>query len=804
MSEPLPTWFDRQFLAVRARRLPIFLLLGFLVAGAVAGIGRLPFANSVDVMLPDGKARDAIRVLTGASLADKVVVSLEKTDPSLSQEGFIQAADQLAERLRSPELVPVDTAAAAAGMLESFTRLLDFAPQLFEAGDRAAAEAAVADIDRRVRDLYLDLAKPASLFTGKLAPHDPLGITRSVLGRLERLSAANLYDVTIEDGHLFSRDLRHLLLVFTTPVTLTDSAGSSALASHLDARCAGLPAGLRADVVCAHLHTASNERILRRDIERTSWVGAIAFLLIFAGVFRDWRSVAMLGIPVCAAFLALPLAALCHSQLSYIVVGFGMVIVGISSDYGIYVYVMTRHSGYPARAVRRIIRPMGMGMLTTLAVFVSFYFCGIEGYRQLATFAIFSIGLAYLASIFLLPHLFGDRHTRRPDAAAQPALERARVTHPRARALTAAIAFVLGIAMITRGVFNTDITQLDGTDHRVLDSEKRFERIWSAGGGEQGILAVTAPTYEEALRRSETICDRASDSLGNRLLSFSALWRSESSRAANLARWRAFWTADRIASVQSQLLESGSRYGFTSTAFQPFLDQLHNPSGLREPTGNPLFQMIKDRFVHMSPDKVTVFSFFPATPEFTATMTRLAETVPGAICVSRGLLTASLAAAIGHTLALITVISLALVLGLTLLLSPNWRMALVALIPAGAAVLWSLGVPAILHQTITLCHVTAAAVVFGLCVDYGIYMTHGLTHGIERQSRTTIILTTATSLIGAGVLLLTDHPALFAIGLTLTTGMLTGHVLAVWAVPGLFALWGRPPATKQALVPQNA
>jgi len=804
MSEPAQTWFERQFLAVRTRRLPIFLVLGFLVAGSIAGIGRLPFANSVDVMLPDGKARDAIRILTEASLADKVVVSLEKSDPLLTQEEFIQAADRLAAKLSSPELVPVDTAAATAGMLESFTQLLGFAPQLFEKSDLAATETAVTTIDGSVHDLYRELAKPASLFTGKLGRHDPLGVTRSVLGRLGRLSAANLYDVTLEDGHLFSRDLCHLLLVFTTSVSLTDSAGSSALAAQLEANCASLPAGIRADVVCAHLHTASNERILKRDIERTSWVGAIAFLLIFAGVFRDWRSVAMLGIPVCAAFLALPLAALCHSQLSYIVIGFGMVIVGISSDYGIYVYVMTRHSGRPARAVRRIVRPMGLGMLTTLAVFVAFYFCGIEGYRQLATFAIFSIGLAYLAAVFLLPHIFGDRHSLGLDAEAEAAPETPPVTHPLVRAITAGLALVVGAAMISQGVFNTDITQLDGTDGKVLDSEKRFEKTWSAGGGEQGILAVTAPTYEDALRRSEIIYDRASEPLGNRLLSFSALWRSESSRAANLARWQAFWTPARVASVQAQLLESGRRYGFAATAFQPFFELLHNPPDLREPADNKLFQLIKDRFVHKSADGFTVFSFFPATPEFTDTMTRIAETVPGAFCVSRGLLTASLAASIGRTLLLITVISSALVLGLTLLLSPNWRIALIALIPAGVAVLWALGVPAMLHQTINLCHVTAAAVVFGLCVDYGIYMTHGLTHGIERRSKTTIILTTATSIIGAGVLLLTDHPVLFAIGLTLTTGMLVGHVLAVWAVPGLFALWGRPHAKKQALVPQNA
>jgi len=806
MNKTAPTWFERQFRVVRARRAAILLLLAALLAAALVGMGHLPFSNSVDVMLPDGDARDSIRFLTEASLADKVVISLEKTDPSLSQQDFMHAADQLAAGLHSPLLEPLDTGAAATGMLENFTQLLGCAPQLFEARDLAAAEAAVTPvaIDQSVRTLYGDLAKPSSIFTGKLARHDPLGITRSILGRLERLSAANLYDVTLEDGHLLSRDRRHLLLVFTTPVALTDSKGSNALVAHLDAQCARLPAAIHADVVCGHLHTASNERILKNDIERTSWIGVLAFLLIFAGVFRDWRSVAMLGVPVCTAFLALPLAALCHSHLSYIVIGFGMVIVGISSDYGIYVYVMTRRSGQPAQAVRRIIRPMGMGMLTTLAVFFSFYFSGIEGYRQLATFAIFSITLAYLASIFLLPHLFGDKHAQRPDAAPAPEPKPTPVPHPRAWVLATGVVFLMGIAMISRGVFNTDITQLDGTDRRVLEAEKQFEKTWSAGGAEQGILAVTGSTYEEALHRSEAIYDQASEKLGNRLLSFSALWRSEASRKANLARWNTFWNPERVDFVQTQLLDSARHHGFTATAFDPFFEQLRKPPALGEPVDNSLFKLIKDRFVHQSATGFTVFSFFPDTPECTGVMTNLAKTIPSAFCVSRRLLTTSLAASIAQTLRIVTTISLLLVLGLTLLLSPNWRMALIALVPSAVAVLWALGIPALLQHTLNICHVTAAAVVFGLCVDYGIYMTHGLAHGFERQSKTTIILTTATSIIGAGVLLFTQHPVLFAIGQTLTVGMLVGHVTTIWAVPALFALWGRGNPAKPARDLQNA
>lgn len=793
MNEAPPTWFERQFLGVRAHRTPILLLLAALMAAAIVGMGRLPFSNSVDVMLPDGDARDSIRFLTEASLADKVVISLEKTDAALSQEGFIHAADHLAAGLHSPLLVPLETGAASTGILENFTQLLNCAPQLFESRDLAIAEAAVTPeaIDQSIRALYGDLAKPSSIFTGKLARHDPLGITRSILGRLERLSAANLYDVTLEDGHLFSRDRRHLLLVFTTPVSLTDSTGSRDLVALLDAQCAHLPAAIRADVVCGHLHTASNERILKNDIERTSWIGVLAFLLIFAGVFRDWRSVAMLGIPVCTAFLALPLAALCHSHLSYIVIGFGMVIVGISSDYGIYVYVMTRGSGQPTQAVRRIIRPMGIGMLTTLAVFFAFYFSGIEGYRQLATFAIFSITLAYLASLFLLPHLFGDKHAQCRASAPESSSAPTAVPRSRVRVLATGVAFLMGIAMISQGVFNTDITRLDGTDRGVLEAEKKFEDTWNSGGTEQGILAVTGSTYEEALCRSETIYDHASEKLGNRLLSFSILWRSEASRTANLARWKTFWTPDRIAAVQARLLESGKSRGFTAAAFSPFLDQLHESPVLREPTDNALFKLIKDRFVHQSATGFTVFSFFPDTAECTGAMTHLAKTVPGAFCVSRRLLTTSLAASIERTLRIVTTVSLLLVLGLTLLLSSNWRMALIALVPSAVAVLWALGIPALLQHTLNICHVTAAAVVFGLCVDYGIYMTHGLAHGFERQSKTTIILTTATSIIGAGVLLFTRHPVLFAIGQTLTVGMLVGHITTIWAVPALFTLWGK-------------
>jgi predicted exporter len=801
--------FERLYAMIRRRRVAVLLLLACAVVAAVAAATRLRFETSVEVMLPDGDTRDAIKFLTQASLADKVVLSLERIDSALGDDDFIRAADQLSERLRSPHLAPFDTGAAASGMLENFNRLLRFAPQLFGPEDLAKAREALEPgaIDKAVRSLYEELARPSSLFTGKLARQDPLGISRAILGRIERLSEANLYDVTLEQGHLFSRDRNHLLLVFSTPVSITDSAGARLLVAHLDAQCATLPPSLRADVVCGHLHTASNERIIRRDIARTSWIGAVAFFIIFAVVFRDWRSVAMLAIPTCAALVALPLAAIVHAKLSYLVAGFGMVIIGITSDYGIYVYVVTKRSARPAQAVRRIVRPIGLGMLTTLCVFFAFYFSGIEGYRQLATFAIISIVLAWLAAIFILPHLLktgtpeecvpeaSRLRSGRPTAGTAvtpsrtgPVASPSLPTYPGRWAAATGIALAVGLLLILQARFNTDVTLLDGTDRSVLDAEARFEKTWSVGGDAQGVLAVTGATYEEALRRSETISDRAAGQLGHRLLSFTTLWRSEASRAENLARWTAFWTPDQMRAVKARLAESGKRYGFTEAAFQPFFDQLASAPELAEPDDNALFEMIKDRFVHRSADGYTIYSFFPDTPEGSAIVRSVARDVPGSHCISRRLLAGSLAASVGRTVSLVSIISLLLVAALTLLLSPTWRSALIALAPSAIGVLFSLGIPSALGHTLNICHLTAAAVVFGLCVDYGIYMAHAISRGITESGKATIVLTTATSVIGAGVLLFTQHPMLFAIGITLTAGMLAGHFAAVWSVPALVAL----------------
>lgn len=85
-------------------------------------------------------------------------------------------------------------------------------------------------------------------------------------------------------------------------------------------------------------------------------------------------------------------------------------------------------------------------------------------------------------------------------------------------------------------------------------------------------------------------------------------------------------------------------------------------------------------------------------------------------------------------------------------------------------------------------NLVSGIIVIGLCVDYGIFKVHAFTHGLNLGTKTAISLSAGTTLIGAGALLFTMHPALFSVGLTLVGGISAGYVTSMVVVPALCSL----------------
>ncbi len=778
----------RLLAAARTRRVACRAIVLAATVAAAAMIPFVPFEGSIDIMLPeDGPAREALAFLREADLASKVLVTLERDEARVDLPGLVDAADWFADGL-DPSLVTH----AAAGIDESLAmdEVLALAarlPQLATADDLAAIERRLAPdaVAQSLRDLQRRMLTPEGMASMSNVRADPLGLRGIVLRRLQALMASFGYRAVLEMGHLVSEDRRHALLVLDSPVSMTDASGARRLAVHLRERIASLPAGVTAAAVCGHLHTTSNEEIIRRDIRITAVAAAVSFVLLFALVFRDGRAVLIFVIPIAATAVAVPLAGGILGSLSYMVIGLGSVIAGIAVDYGIHTYIAARHAaGDPDAAVARIVRPVTLGALTTVCVFAAFLASSIGGYRQLAVFAIPAILLSLAYAVFLLPSLVRSAPPREPRAQAT-----AKVSRGHAWALGLFIATLPAqILLATRIRFDPNVAALDGTAPEILAAERRFQQTWGGGESDLAIVAVEGEDEESALRANDRLFADGGDRATS-WTSLAVLCPSRETRERRLADWRAFWTAERVESLRANLARHGEACGFVPGAFDPFLAWIASPPADPPPaTDGGMLARLRTRFLRPGPGgRVRVLTFLPDREDDLAAARVLAREHPGTIVFSRKAFSQDLSHGINREVGRVSAIGAAAIVVASFLLVGRPVMAAVALVPAFMGVLWGLAVMTVLGLPLTIANLIAGIVVFGLCIDYGICKVYACQRGTTRDTATAVTLSAVTTVLGAGVLLFARHPALFSIGLTLVVGVATGYLCAIGVVPPLLA-----------------
>jgi predicted exporter len=455
--------------------------------------------------------------------------------------------------------------------------------------------------------------------------------------------------------------------------------------------------------------------------------------------------------------------------------------------------VAARRARDRARALARVARPITVGALTTLSVFVALFLSRIPAYRQFAWVAVLSILLSLAASLFLLPQFITPAAPSPTPTGPAPALRRSRRAHA-ARLLLFAAALAAGIAFAWRAPFDTSITRLDATTPDILAAEERFQRVWGGGEKNQALCVVTAPDYEQALAAAETVQRRATERLGpDALLGLTSLWPSRATRERNAAAWAQFWNADRTARCRSLLAAAGAEFKFTATAFDPFFEGLgQGPPVGPEPDDNRVFARLKERFVQRQRDGYAVMAFFPDRPETVAALRELCRDVPGAQVVSRQAFSDELAGTVTREVAGIALLAAALIVAVNLLLTRSLAMAATSLLPAALGTAWGFGIVGLLGLSINVTNLVASLVVFGLSVDYGAYfayMYRDRTAPDETHRAVTLCVT--TTVLGAAILLFARHPTLFSIGLTLTAGITAGYIAAVAFTPAVYALLSR-------------
>lgn len=765
------------------RRPLVLALFALTLASLVAFVVlRLRTNESITSFIPSGdeKGHGALsRALAESELANTLILSVDGEDP----RAVVEVARVLASRLRSHDEVAwvrsgVDAELERALYDVYFARRNAF---VADSPEKLASLLEPSALRAHARAVKERLASPTGAMIARTVPADPMLAFAGLLDRLKELQAGTL---TQEDGQFVTPDGKHAILFLSTKHSSFDATTQRAFLADVDALFevarAGRGVGLRKSGV--HPIAVHAEASIRSDMHRIAFFSTLGILLLYFGLFRSARHLALVLLPIAVAFVvALASTLAVFGSIHGLTLAFGSSLIGVCFDYPIYFLSFQQFApNKSALALRSVWTSLFLGVATTVCGLSGLAWTSLPGLREIAVFSSVGVLSASLTTRYVLPLLVPDAKPASSFALrVVAAVERGLRIFDRRPALSFAL-LVCAVAFAAAFVpkltwedsaqaFLPSHPRIDAEDAAVLALVTTIDKgrfVLARGRTEEAALATNARIYEELSKLKEEGGLRAFRSL------HALVWPAASQRAS----------AEAMASpgAVSRVVEAFVAEGFVASAFSPFVAAAREPSlapltvdALR---ASSLVDLVRPFRVRVGGDTV-LLSFVTGLSDPSVLEARL-RAIPGAEFFDREEFMRSTYARYRVRTFELLAVGLPFMFGLLYLRYRDARRVLAAFVPALAGAGVALGSLALAGESANMMHLLGLLLVLTMGADYGIFFAEsGSVADNAASSMLGVIIAAASALLSFGLLALSSHPALRGIGLTTGVGIAVTCVL---------------------------
>ncbi|MFZ3044426.1 MAG: MMPL family transporter, partial [Desulfatirhabdiaceae bacterium] len=643
-------------------------------------------------------------------------------------------------------------------------------------------------IRSRMEAVYVSLLNLDGIGRAQSISQDPLGLMEPVMSRLSHL--APTMDVRIYREKLMSLDETHLLIVANPIQSGTDTVFARRLAALMDdiSRTIVRESEKQGAIVTltpvgAYRAALDNESIARRDVSRALWLATlgIAFLLVFSFP-RPWIGLLAFLPSLAGTSAAFFICALLHKKLSIMALGFGGAIISITIDYGIaYLMFLDRHQETRGKDASREILAVGLvAAMTTIGAFGVLVFSGFPIFQQLGLFTALGVGFSFAFVHSVFPRIFPVM----PAAGFRPLPVRSLVKWISSIGKPGAYV-VLGIGVVLIFFawpdFNIKLSSMNTVSQRTADADDLIARVWGGQIFNKIYLMTEAGSISDLQDRWDGIqpeIDR--DILSNTLTAGfipSMIFPGKHQRSKNLAAWQAFWQPDRVEKLRKAIGQSAGELDFNPDAFDSFFrvvsneypddadgdipEKFYSLLGIRKNSEGQGWVQVSSLTPGSAYDPETFFSKYHAHG-------RLFD--PGHFSKS-----------LGH-LMFDSFLKLSIIVGLSVailvfLFFMDWKLTGIALLPVVFALISTLGTMNLIGHPLDIPGLMLSIIVIGMGVDYSLYFVRAYqryaddTHPGLELIQMSVFLASASTLIGFGVLIFSEHSLLKSAGLTSFLGI---------------------------------
>ena len=656
----------------------------------------------------------------------------------------------------------------------------------------------------------------------ELIQTDPMGMRNVLAEQMEPLTGASGSYKTI-DGHFFVPDSTVCIAFITPRYSATNTGQGSAMFQLLNTQMDQFAKQYPEVEISYHGTPASgfyNATQIKHDLT-TTIAGALLLVLVFLLVcFRRWDTIPLLLLPVVfGTFFGMTMMYWLKGEFSLLALGIGGVVLGVALSYVLHVLTHHRFVSDSEQLLRDLVKPVLLGCLTTIGSFAGLLFVKTDLLRDFGLFAAFAILGTTLFSLAYLPQILRGKGTVkseqfptgvRPGEGGFPVFINRVITYPfdRNQLLVTAILLVIVVcvgAFIMGGTrFDADMHNL-GYDHPMTEHSEQLLREKTYTNDKTKYFASQGRTMEEAIENF-ALLDRKLDSL-QRLGLVKSYTRTNQifvplrQQQERIEAWKRYWTDERLATVRSLIAQTAPQAGLNAEAFAPFFEAAtrdYQPDALYDagiiPAGYQSTlteQSYGGDWLVFTSVRCENDSVRSSESDYMRICDAIAKE-PHLLVLDTYYYTTDTLREMSEDFNLLQWLSMAFVLVvLWLSFRFNVRHTLLAFAPILLSWLIVLGVMVLFNVQFNLISIIISTFIFGIGVDYSIFIMHGLISENEtlNSHKTAILLSAIVLMTTVSSMLIAQHPAIRSVGFTTLVGLLSAVILSYVLQPAIYRIW---------------
>ena len=659
-----------------------------------------------------------------------------------------------------------------------------------------------------------DLLSPVGSMFPELIQMDPVGLRGLLMEQMKPFTEGAAGSYKTLNGHFFVQDST-VCVAFVTPMySATNTGQGSTLFRILNDQIEQFSASAPDVKISYHGTPASgfyNSWRIKSDLKGTI-IGSLVLVLIFISIcFRNYNTIPLLLLPVVFGTL-FGLAAMyfIKGHFSLLALGIGAVVLGVALSYVLHIITHYKYISDPEQVLRDQVKPVCLGCLTTIGSFMGLIFIRTELLQDFGLFAAFAIVGTTFFSLVFLPQFLNPRKNKLNHHAFAIIDRINAYPFDRKKPL---LFTILTAAVVCIGFYIAGGTQFDADMHNLgykAESTSYSENLLRSKthtGDKQKYFASSGATMEEAIENFEIMAAKL-DSLQNIGLVKSYTHTNQifvplHVQQERIDAWKNFWTGERLQLVHDLINKTAPEAGLIPDAFSPFFefatadyepDALYEASIIPEGYQSTLMeQSYNDEYLCFTSVRCKNDSIHSKESDYN----RICEAIvssPNLLVLDTYYYTTDTLIQLNDDFNVLQWVSMLFVL-IVLFFSFHFNIkhTLLGFMPILSSWLIVLGAMVIFDVRFNLINIIISTFIFGIGVDYSIFVMNGLIGGKENSRllgyhKTAIFFSAFILIVTVSSMLFAEHPAIKSVGFSTLVGMISAVVISYVVQPAIFRM----------------